>query len=185
MPASLVLASKSPRRSELLRLAGIPFTVRAADVPEVPQAGEAPLEYVRRLSQSKAGAVALAEGEIVLGADTIVVSEGRILEKPADATDAGRMLRLISGRTHEVITGVCLRTADGDHVETESTLVRFVDWKPDEIDAYIQSGQCMDKAGAYAIQGLAAKFIDRIEGCYFNVVGLPIARVYRMLAGRI
>ncbi len=191
MPLRLILASKSPRRADLLRLAGVPFAVRAVDVPEVPQPGEAPEAYVSRLAASKAAASGAEEGEVVLAADTIVVVDGAILEKPANVADAERMLGLLSGRTHRVMTGICLvgRPTRSDQTQsedaTETTHVRFVQMTETEIATYAASGEPMDKAGGYAIQGLAAKFIDRIEGCYFNVVGLPLALVYKMLAGRV
>lgn len=172
------MASKSPRRQEILSAAGIPYTVRAADIAEERHAAELPVDYVRRLAEEKAFAVPLAPGEIVLGADTTVVIGEDILEKPSDAADARRMLRLLSGREHEVITGICLRTANTKITDTASTRVRFMPLSEAELADYIGSGEPMDKAGAYAIQGLASKFIDRIEGCYFNVVGLPISLVY-------
>lgn len=172
----LILASKSPRRQEILRQAGIEFVVRTADVPEVRMAGESPADYVRRLAGEKAAAVA-APGELVLGADTIVVVDGIILEKPVDSADAVRMLRLLAGRSHEVLTGVSL----GGASEVVATTVVFSPLSDAGIAAYVASGEPFDKAGAYAIQGLASKFIERIDGCYFNVVGLPISRVYRML----
>ena len=178
--SELVLASQSPRRSELLRTAGIPFTVRSRPVEEIRAPGESPEAYVRRLARAKAEAAWEGQG-IVLGADTVVVIDDRVLEKPADAGDARAMLRLLSGRTHMVITGICLRHAGGAIVDAESTLVRFVPLDAREIDDYVASGEPMDKAGGYAIQGLASKFVDRIEGCYFNVMGLPLARVYRHL----
>ena len=177
----LVLASQSPRRQEILRGAGIPFVVRAPSVVERRMDGEAAVDYVRRLASEKAAAVPAGPGEIVLGADTVVVAGESILEKPRDANDARRMLQLLSGRDHEVITGICLRTAGHTTVDTDVTRVHFVSLDPSEIDAYVASGEPMDKAGAYAIQGLASKFIDRIDGCYFNVVGLPVALVYRRL----
>jgi septum formation protein len=176
----LVLASKSPRRREILANAGLAFVVRTADVPEVRSDGEPAVEYVLRLARAKANAVDAEPGEIVLGADTVVVLDDHILEKPADHADARRMLRLLSGRQHTVITGVCLRSGDRNILDAESTGVRFVELTASEISAYVDSGEPMDKAGAYAIQGLASKFIDRVEGCYFNVVGLPIALVYRL-----
>lgn len=175
----LILASKSPRRQQILRDAGIQFAVRAAGVPEERQPSESPVDYVQRLAGEKAAAIPMHAGEIVLGADTVVVIDGFVLEKPRDPADAARMLGLLSGREHDVITGVCLRTATRVIVDVAATRVRFVGLTADEIAAYVASGEPMDKAGGYAIQGLASKFIDRIEGDYFNVVGLPIALVWR------
>jgi septum formation protein len=175
----LVLASKSPRRQQILRDAGIPFVIRAADVPEERRPGEPPLDYVRRLAEEKAFAVPIDSNEVVLGADTVVVVDGEVLEKPRDKRDALRMLQLLSGREHEVITGICLRSAKRKIIDTAITRVRFVPLASEELEAYAASDEPMDKAGAYAIQGSASKFIDRIEGCYFNVVGLPVALVYR------
>ena len=175
----LVLASKSPRRQQILHDAGIPFVVRAADVPEERKPGESAIAYVRRLAEEKAFAVPMASGEVVLGADTVVVVDDQVLEKPHDSDDALRMLRLLSGREHAVITGICLRAESRKIVDTATTRVRFVTLTDKELNAYIASGEPMDKAGAYAIQGQASKFIDRIEGDYFNVVGLPVALVYR------
>lgn len=177
----LVLASRSPRRQEILRNAGLDFVVRPAEVEEKLAAGESAEAYVRRLARAKAEAVPAAPDDIVLGADTVVVAEGEVLEKPADASDAARMLRRLSGREHRVITGVCLKRGAAVAEEIETTRVRFVPLAEQEIVAYVSSGEPMDKAGAYAIQGLASKFIDRVDGCYFNVVGLPVARVYRKL----
>jgi septum formation protein len=161
-----------------LRDAGIPFVVRAADIPEERQPGESPVDYVRRLAEQKAFAVPLLPGEVVLGADTTVVIDDQVLEKPRDASDAQRMLALLSGREHQVITGICLRSESRKIVDVAVTRVRFVLLTPEEMQAYGASGEPMDKAGGYAIQGLASKFIDRIEGDYFNVVGLPVALVY-------
>jgi septum formation protein len=175
----LILASKSPRRQQILRDAGIPFVVRTAEVPEERRAGELPLDYVRRLAQEKCFAVPILPGEVVLGADTVVVIDGHVLEKPRDASDAARMLTLLSGREHEVITGFCLRSESRKIVDTATTRVRFVALANEELEAYAASDEPVDKAGAYAIQGLASKFIDRIEGEYFNVVGLPVALVYK------
>lgn len=178
----LVLASASPRRREILRAAGIPFTVRTAAVPEEHDGSEPPEDFVRRLALAKASAVALeADDEIILAADTEVVIDGLILGKPAGADDAARMLTMLSGREHEVLTGICLRHAAGTLTDIERTRVRFVSLTQEEIAAYVATGEPMDKAGGYAIQGLACRFIDRIEGCYFNVVGLPVALVYRHL----
>jgi septum formation protein len=175
----LILASQSPRRSELLRLAGFTFRVRARPVKEVRAASEDPREYVMRLAREKAEAGWEGAQEIVLGADTTVVVGDRVLEKPADANEARSMLAALSGREHTVITGICLRHPGGTIVEHESTRVHFTELSASEINAYVASGEPMDKAGAYAIQGLASKFADRIAGCYFNVMGLPVARVYR------
>jgi septum formation protein len=174
----LVLASNSPRRKEILTAAGIPFVVRAFNTAEVLRPGERPFDYVRRLAKEKASALPIAPGEIVLGADTIVVFEEHILEKPRDELDALRMLRLLSGREHQVVTGICLRTPDTQVIDVATTTVRFLPLSELELEDYAASGEPMDKAGGYAIQGLASKFIDRIEGCYFNVVGLPISLVY-------
>jgi septum formation protein len=179
----LVLASQSPRRSEILRQAGIPFTVRAADVDESVLAAESPADYVQRLAKAKAHAVGAADGETVLGADTTVVIDGEILAKPADAADARRMLVRLSGRRHEVLTGICLRRGDHAIRDYATTGVVFAALSDAEIDEYVASGEPMDKAGAYAIQGLASKFVERIEGDYFNVMGLPVAMVYRLLRG--
>jgi septum formation protein len=177
----LILASRSPRRAEILRQAGIAFTVRAAEVDETPLEAERPGPYVRRLAREKVLAVEAAPDEIVLAADTTVVSHGELLAKPADAADARRMLGLLSGRRHEVLTGICLRRGKDLLCDHASTAVWFAPLSEAEIDAYVASGEPMDKAGAYAIQGLASKFVERIEGCYFNVMGLPVAMVYRHL----
>jgi septum formation protein len=177
----LILASRSPRRQEILARAGIPFVARPAQVDEALQPGEDAAAYVRRLARWKAQAVESAAGDIVLGADTVVVVDGEILGKPTDAADAARMLGLLSGREHTVLTGICLRAYGGLIEDLEVTRVRFVPLSPRQVDEYVASGEPMDKAGAYAIQGLASRFIDRLEGCYWNVVGLPVARVYRHL----
>jgi septum formation protein len=174
----LVLASNSPRRKELLTAAGIPYIIRAPNIAEELRPDERPLNYVRRLAEEKAFAIPIAPGEIVLAADTIVVLQEHILEKPRDPADALRMLRLLSGHEHQVITGICLRTADTKVIDVAITKVRFLPLTEQELAEYVASGEPMDKAGAYAIQGRASKFIDRIEGCYFNVVGLPISLVY-------
>ena len=179
----LVLASQSPRRREILRQAGMEFTVRVADVDESALPGESPAGYVQRLAAAKAFAIEVAEGETVLGADTTVVIDGEILGKPADAADARRMLARLSGRRHEVLTGVCLRRGKDATCDYVTTGVVFAALSGAEIDAYVASGEPMDKAGAYAIQGLASKFVERIEGDYFNVMGLPVALVYRRLRG--
>ena len=179
----VVLASLSPRRSEILRQAGIPFVVRAAPVDETPLDGERPEDYVERLAESKALAVEASPEETVVGADTTVVVGGEMLGKPADAADARRMLGMLSGRRHEVMTGICLRQGRTAIRDRAVTAVWFAAMSEQEIAEYAASGEPMDKAGGYAIQGLASKFIERIEGCYFNVVGLPVALVYRYLRG--
>jgi septum formation protein len=177
----LILASQSPRRRELLEIAGLRFVVRARPIEEVRKPGEAPRDYVTRLARAKAEASWQGPGEVALGADTIVVLKDRVLEKPVDTSDARAMLRSLSGQTHVVITGICLRHAGGAIVDRAETRVHFVPIEEREIDEYVSSGEPMDKAGAYAIQGLASKFVDCIEGCYFNVMGLPLALVYRHL----
>jgi septum formation protein len=190
----LVLASASPRRSELLTQAGYSFTVQPAHIPEDPRPGEDPIAYVVRLAREKAeavfretgnseqGTVNSGSGElVVLGADTTVTVDGQILGKPEDAVDAARMLRMLAGRTHLVMTGVAVVTATRTEVAAEVTAVRFLSLSDAEIAEYIATGEPMDKAGAYAIQGRAAKWIPRIDGDYFNVVGLPLALVSTML----
>lgn len=177
----LVLASQSPRRAEILRQAGIPFTLRPASVDETPLPEEDPDNYVRRLAEAKARAVEAAASETILGADTTVVVDGEMLFKPADAADARRMLESLSGRCHEVWTGICLRRGADLVRDSARTRVWFAPMSAREIQEYVASGEPMDKAGGYAIQGLASKFIERIEGCYFNVVGLPVALLYRHL----
>lgn len=177
----VILASQSPRRRELLANAGIPCEVRPAGIEERPLAGETPEQYVARLAREKAEAVEAGEEEFVLAADTTVVADGQILEKPHSVEDAERMLRLLHGRDHVVMTGVCLRHKGRYWTAVESTRVWFIPLRDEEISAYARSGEPLDKAGGYAIQGLASRFAERIEGCYFNVVGLPVSRVYRML----
>jgi septum formation protein len=177
----LVLASRSPRRQEILRQAGIAFTVRAMEVDETPAPGEKPEEYVERLAEAKALAVPRQAGETVLGADTTVVVDGKMLGKPAGDDDARRMLRLLAGRRHQVLTGVCLRRDTGLIRDWAATAVWFAPLSEAEIEQYVASGEPVDKAGAYAIQGLASKFVTRIEGCYFNVMGLPVSLVFRRL----
>jgi septum formation protein len=217
----LVLASASPRRQELLRSAGISFVVQPADIDETPLTGEAPRDCAERLAREKALAVWRVRAkdarsddarpqDVVLGADTIVVIDETILGKPADAEDAARMLRLLSGRTHRVITGVCVvgpadsgqlpvtsrstsrNVSDGNGAAdrppltsaSQTTLVTMNELSDEEIRDYVATGEPMDKAGAYAIQGMASRWIPRIEGDYSNVVGLPVALVYRMLHDR-
>jgi nucleoside triphosphate pyrophosphatase len=178
----LILASASPRRSELLRNAAIVFTVEPAHVAEQPLPNERPTDYAQRLARDKALAVyARHPHSAVLGADTVVVVDEHLLEKPANEQDAARMLRLLSGRSHQVSTGVCLVAPAFERTEAEITQVVFSPLSEDEIAFYVQTGEPMDKAGAYAIQGIASRWVERIEGCYFNVVGLSLPRVYRML----
>ena len=208
----VVLASASPRRQELLRNAGIPFIGQPADIDETPLAGESPQDCAERLAREKAVAVwRNRPQDVVLGADTIVVVDETIFGKPADSTDAAHMLRLLSGRVHQVITGVCLvravassqcsvsnetrppasspqgryeilRTENRElRTAAETTLVTMSELSDEEIRQYVATGEPMDKAGAYAIQGMASRWIPRVEGDYSNVVGLPVALVYRML----
>jgi len=181
----LVLASASPRRQELLRNAGIEFVVHPAHVPEVPQKDESPKAYAERLAREKAHAVSRQRpGDVVLGADTIVVVGKTILEKPNSPEDAARMLRILSGREHLVITGVCLVGEGFEDTRSETTTVTMSGLSEDDIRFYVASAEPMDKAGAYAIQGIASRWIPRIEGDYSNVVGLPVSLVYRMLRER-
>jgi septum formation protein len=219
-PPPLILASASPRRADLLRAAGIPFAVRIADVDETPRLNESAHAYVRRLAVDKARAVAVSHPtSAVLGADTVVVVDGQILGKPVDGADAARMLQMLSGRRHEVLTGVCLiqpphgcaaevgsvgasvaagvsvphgvpeagavdprvePESEPEYVRVAVTGVEFGHLSTEEISSYVASGEPMDKAGAYAIQGLASRFVVAIEGSYTNVVGLPVALVYAL-----
>jgi len=191
----IVLASASPRRQEILRNAGIPFTVQAADINETPLKDELPRDCAERLAREKALTVwRMRPRDMVLGADTIVVVDGAILGKPVDGDDAARMLRLLSGRVHQVITGVCVVGGRGDsqlnssepetRTASETTLVTMNELSDAEIREYLATAESMDKAGAYAIQGMASRWIPRIEGDYSNVVGLPMALVYSMLRER-
>jgi len=178
----LVLASASPRRQELLRNAGIAFEVVPANIPENSVPGEAAKACAERLAREKAFAAASQfPNDTVLGADTVVVVDGQILGKPSDPADAARMLRLLSGRDHYVITGVCLVVDGQSFVASETTLVAVNKITDEEIAEYVATGEPMDKAGAYAIQGIASRWIPHIEGDYCNVVGLPVALVFRML----
>jgi septum formation protein len=180
----LILASASPRRRELLTQAGYEFQIHPAHIPEDPLPNEDPIAYVTRLAREKAETVYTQLSDpktIVLGADTTVTLDSHILGKPESPEDAARMLRLLSGRTHRVITGVALVSATGQQVAAEVTAVQFLTVSEAEIQAYIATGEPSDKAGAYAIQGRAARWIPRIEGCYFNVVGLPISLVSTLL----
>jgi septum formation protein len=186
MSVKLILASASPRRAEILRNAGMAFSVLSSAVDETAIPGETPLELVRRLALAKAELVAArAVGPaIVIAADTIVALENAILGKPRTSDDARQMLDKLSGRTHSVVTGVALiRLPDAERREfIETTQVHFASVSQDEIAKYLASGEPFDKAGAYAIQGLGGRFIPRIDGCYFNVVGLPLARLCKELA---
>lgn len=179
----LILASASPRRSELLRNAGFAFEVCPADVNESVRAGERPKQYAERLAREKARAVRPKfPHDFVLGADTVVVVGKKILGKPRDAKDAARMLRLLSGRAHDVITGVCLIAPGGrENTRSEITKVFFDRLSEKEIAGYVATGEPMDKAGAYGIQGMASRWIPKISGDYCNVVGLPVALVNSML----
>ena len=180
---ALILASASPRRAELLRNAGIKFTVEASNISEEPQPGEDPTSLAKRLALEKAREVSRKNpGKFVLSADTVVVVDQQILGKPEDAADAARMLRLLSGRMHEVITGVCLvGPGEIEDVRAEKTQVTFDRVDADEIRAYVAGGDPMDKAGGYGIQGIASRWIPKIEGDYFNVVGLPLVLVWKLL----
>jgi nucleoside triphosphate pyrophosphatase len=185
----LILASASPRRAEILRNAGFPFEIRPANIDETRHADESAENYVRRLAKAKAELAATAAQSsgpaFVIGADTAVVIDGQILGKPAGAEDARRMLQLLSGRTHEVLTGLAvIRIPGAEHsLHVESTRVTFVPLTAAEIDDYIATGEPFDKAGAYGIQGTAGRFVARIEGCYFNVMGLPVSRLWQTLQG--
>ncbi len=180
----LVLASASPRRAEILQAVGWPFTIQPADLDETRLAHENAVEYVERLAREKASAVAqrIASG-LVLGADTVVVLEDEILGKPTDEADARRMLSALSGRWHEVVTGIALVQAGGavQAVAHERTRVNFNALTTEEIAWYAATGEPLDKAGAYAVQGRAALFIKGLEGDYWNVMGLPVGLLYRLL----
>jgi septum formation protein len=181
----IVLASASPRRQGLLRNAGISFTVRPANIPEIQLAGEKPKTFAERMAREKAcSAERSSPQDCVLAADTVVVVDIQVLGKPEDEADAARMLRLLSGRAHEVITGVCFAGDGFEDVRSETTVVHFARLSDGEIRDYVATGEPMDKAGAYGIQGLASRWVSRIEGDYFNVVGLPISLVWRMLRER-
>ena len=178
----LILASASPRRAELLRAAGFDFQVLPADVDERPLPGEGPDPYVRRVALDKARAVAACMPDaVVVAADTCVVIDDTILGKPSDEADAARMLAMLSGRAHDVLTGVAVIGPAGIRVESADSRVVFCPLSAGEIAWYVASGEPADKAGAYAIQGLASRFVERVDGSYSNVVGLPVALVYRLL----
>jgi nucleoside triphosphate pyrophosphatase len=185
----LVLASGSPRRRELLTQAGFTFTVSPASIDEDLRPGENPFAYVTRLAREKAQAVAARadlqdDAMVVLGADTTVVApNGEILGKPTDEADAAHMLRMLSGATHQVITGVAVVSSNGVETAAEVTHVSMLTLSDEEIVAYLALGESMDKAGAYGIQGYAGRWVPRVHGCYFNVMGLPLALVCEMLEG--
>jgi septum formation protein len=187
MNIRLILASASPRRRELLTQAGFQFEVQASSVPESLRPEEDPIRFTTRLAREKAEAVFAERTSsvplVVLGADTVVVCDGEVLGKPVDAADAARMLLLLSGRTHHVVTGVAVVWGATVEVAAEVTQVTMRTLSPDEVASYVAGGEPMDKAGAYAIQGYAGRWIPRISGCYFNVVGLPIALVTSLLEG--
>ena len=184
----LILASSSPRRAEILREAGIAFEIRATEIDETALPGEAAQAMVTRLAEAKARAAAAQMGAglgdcIVVGADTTVEMGGEILGKPRDSTHSRKMLARLSGHTHHVLTGIFLLRLPGKVMRTavEKSAVTFATLTAEEIDAYVASGEPLGKAGAYAIQGLAGRYIPRIEGCYFNVEGLPLSRLYALL----
>jgi nucleoside triphosphate pyrophosphatase len=178
----IVLASASPRRQELLKNAGVEFVVLPANIEEVQLAGEDPTTFAERMARDKARAVREAgPGTVILGADTVVVADDQVLGKPSDQEDAVRMLRLLSDCQHFVITGVCLIGVDFEDVRSEKTAVYFTPLTDAEIRDYVSTGEPMDKAGAYAIQGRASRWVSKIDGDYFNVVGLPVDLVWRML----
>ncbi|HET9179819.1 MAG TPA: Maf family protein [Terriglobia bacterium] len=181
----LILASNSPRRRELLQNAGFDFEVRPSGIEEIRLPDESPEDFARRLARDKALEVARQSeaGSLVLGADTVVTVNAEIMEKPVDAADAARMLRTLSGRAHRVITAVCLVRAPESILawKHETTSVTFGNLTCEEIETYVASGEPFDKAGGYAIQGLASRFVPRIDGCYFNVVGLPVPLLHEIM----
>ena len=177
----LILASQSPRRKELLGLFRIPFIIRAADIDETMDPSLPPEQEVARVSQAKAMATPHGEDDVVVAADTIVVCAGQVLGKPQDAADAFRMLKLLSGRDHQVMTGLTVLHGQQVEVHTEITHIHFRELDDREIHAYIATGEPMDKAGSYGIQGGAALFAERLEGDYYNVMGLPVCRLGQIL----
>ena len=186
METALILASASPRRRELLAQAGYRFTVEASSIDETRRPGEEAIRFATRLAREKAAEIFARHASgplLVLGADTVVVCDGEIMGKPVNAADAERMLRLLAGRTHHVVTGVAVVWGAGAEVAAEVTQVTMNTISADEIAAYVAGGEPMDKAGAYAIQGFAGRWIPRINGCYFNVVGLPLALVTSLIEG--
>jgi septum formation protein len=186
METALILASSSPRRRELLAQAGYRFTVEPSSIDETRRPGEEAIRFATRLAREKAAEIFARHASgplLVLGADTVVVCDGEIMGKPVNAADAERMLRLLAGRTHHVVTGVAVVWGAGAEVAAEVTQVTMNTISADEIAAYVAGGEPMDKAGAYAIQGFAGRWIPRINGCYFNVVGLPLALVTSLIEG--
>lgn len=177
----LILASQSPRRQELLRLFGIPFRVQVADIDETMDENKSPFDEVARVSKAKAAAVAHNEEDVVIAADTIVVCEGKIMGKPHSQQEAKQMLRLLSGRDHQVMTGVTVLRRENVQVFTEVTDLHFRPLTEKEIERYVLSGEPMDKAGAYGIQGGAALFCEKMSGDYYNVMGLPVCRLGQVL----
>ena len=177
----LILASASPRRKALLSLFGIPFTVRAVDIDETMDPEKPPFDEVARVSRSKALAVSRGEEDVVIAADTIVVCQGKVLGKPHSEGEAASMLRLLSGRDHQVMTGCTILYGDRAETFTEVTSLHFRPLSEKEIQKYVQSGEPMDKAGAYGIQGGAALFCEKLEGDYYNATGLPVCRLYETL----
>ena len=178
---NLILASASPRRRELLSLFGVPFVIRAADIDETMDPDAAPFDEVSRVSRLKALATHRGPGDVVIAADTIVVCEGKVLGKPRDAEDAVAMLRLLSGRDHQVMTGVTVLRGENAATFTEVTDLHFRDLTDREIARYVASGEPMDKAGSYGIQGGAALFCTGMTGDYYNVMGLPVCRLGQVL----
>jgi len=179
----LILASQSPRRKALLELFRVPFTVRVADIDETMDPQKPACDEVARVSRAKAEAIPRGPEDTVIAADTIVVCDGQVLGKPADRQDAYRMLRLLSGRDHQVMTGLTVLQGDTCTVCTEVTDLHFRELTDEEILAYIDSGEPMDKAGSYGIQGGAALFCERMSGDYYNVMGLPVCRLWQILYG--
>ena len=178
----LILASQSPRRKELLGLFHIPFTVRVADIDETMDETKPPFDEVARVSRLKAEAVEREKDDVVIAADTIVVCEGKVLGKPRTEADAKEMLALLSGRDHQVMTGMTVLRGETALTCTEVTDIHFRELSRREIDAYVASGEPMDKAGSYGIQGGAALFVDKLVGDYYNVMGLPVCRLWQLLA---
>jgi septum formation protein len=182
LSGGFVLASASPRRRELLAGLGLRFDVRAADVDETPRPGEPPADLVERLAGAKAAAVGATRREVVIAADTVVVVDGDTLGKPVDGDDAARMLRRLGGRTHHVLTGVAVRLGAALTTQVVATEVTFRPLTEDDVAWYVATGEPLDKAGAYAIQGAGGLFVERIDGSYHNVVGLPLAQLESMCA---